>query len=122
VCAVKAIEKREKVSINKCGFNRAAKREGPTLERESSPRKKRREKGVRALEREEEVQPHRERRERCRRVSQPEKEKRIERVNVCVWPARVWALSQREKEGVRKKVSRDNPITKREGVQRETRV
>jgi hypothetical protein len=72
------------VSRNKCGFNRAAKREGPALERGSSPRKKRREKGVRAVEREEEVQPHRERRERCRRVSQPEKEKRIERVNVCV--------------------------------------
>jgi hypothetical protein len=82
VCA--AIEKKEKLSINEFGFNRAAKREGPTLERGCSPRKKRREKGVRAVEREEEVQPHRERRERCRRVSQPEKEKRIERVNVCV--------------------------------------
>jgi hypothetical protein len=111
VCAVKATEKKRKVSRNKCGFNRAAKREGPALERGSSPRKKRREKGVRAVEREEEVQPHRERRERCRRVSQAEKEKRIERVNVCLWPARVWAVSQREKEGVRK-VSRDNRVTK----------
>jgi hypothetical protein len=75
---------------------------------------------VRALEREKKVQPHRKRRERCRRVSQLEKEKIIERVNVCVWPARVCALSQREKEGVRKNVSKENLVTKREGVQRET--